>query len=162
MSSENINNASLSTKYQKKTDIEHILTVPDTYIGSIEKVDSDMWILNDEGTKIIEKNIKAVLNCTPEFLNKFVNKDIEYMRITLGDSRHPENIEAMEAFNVSSFNYFWHEEDDFTLTSKGFIWSYPKKYNNLYEGKKQVILDFSKTPQINEDCYGICLDYIIS
>ncbi len=60
MSSENINNASLSTKYQKKTDIEHILTVPDTYIGSIEKVDSDMWILNDEGTKIIEKNISYI------------------------------------------------------------------------------------------------------
>ena len=52
--------SNLSTKYQKKSDIEHILTVPDTYIGSIEKVDSDMWILNEDGSKIIEKNISYI------------------------------------------------------------------------------------------------------
>ena len=50
----------LSNKYQKKTDIEHILSNPDTYIGSVEEVDSEQWILNDDGDKIIEKNIKYI------------------------------------------------------------------------------------------------------
>ena len=50
----------LATKYQKKTDIEHILSNPDTYIGSVEEVDTDLWILNDAGDKIIEKNIKYI------------------------------------------------------------------------------------------------------
>ena len=48
----------LANKYQKKTDIEHILSNPDTYIGSVEEVDTDLWIL--EGDKIIEKNIKYI------------------------------------------------------------------------------------------------------
>jgi len=36
--------ATLSQKYQKKTDKQHILDNPDTYIGSVENVDSDMWV----------------------------------------------------------------------------------------------------------------------
>jgi DNA topoisomerase-2 len=50
----------LATKYQKKTDIEHILSNPDTYIGAVEEVDSDLWILGETGDKIIEKNIKYI------------------------------------------------------------------------------------------------------
>ena len=26
-----------------------------------------------------------------------------------------------------SLNYFWHQTDDFTLTSHGYIWTYPGK-----------------------------------
>ena len=36
---------SLGQKYQKKTDREHILDNPDTYIGSIENVMSDDMFL---------------------------------------------------------------------------------------------------------------------
>ena len=36
---------------------QHILDNPDTYIGSVEHVESVQWILNGEGNKIVEKNI---------------------------------------------------------------------------------------------------------
>ena len=49
----------LANKYQQKSDKQHILDNPDTYIGSVENVDADMWILNEEN-KIIEKNIKYI------------------------------------------------------------------------------------------------------
>ena len=26
-------------------------------------------------------------------------------------------------------HYFWHQEDDYTITSKGIIWAYPGKVN---------------------------------
>jgi len=59
--------ATLANKYQQKTDKQHILDNPDTYIGSVEEVDSDVWIINDttpsdnvNGCKIIEKNIKYI------------------------------------------------------------------------------------------------------
>uniref|UniRef100_A0A6C0IKY0 DNA topoisomerase (ATP-hydrolyzing) n=1 Tax=viral metagenome TaxID=1070528 RepID=A0A6C0IKY0_9ZZZZ len=53
-------NDELSTKYQQKTDKQHILDNPDTYIGSIEQIDSDLWIL-DEGTgKIFQKEINYI------------------------------------------------------------------------------------------------------
>ena len=41
-------------KYQKKTDREHILDNPDTYIGSVELIQSNEYILNS-GTGSIEK-----------------------------------------------------------------------------------------------------------
>ena len=53
-------NTTLTNKYQQKTDKEHILDNPDTYIGSVEHVDSHQWILNDTGNKIYEKNISYI------------------------------------------------------------------------------------------------------
>ena len=50
----------LANKYQQKTDKEHILSNPDTYIGSVEKIDADLWILDETGDKIIEKNINYI------------------------------------------------------------------------------------------------------
>ena len=54
------NSEELSNKYQQKTDKQHILDNPDTYIGSVEHIESDLWILNNEQTKIIEKNISYI------------------------------------------------------------------------------------------------------
>jgi len=50
----------LSNKYQQKTDRDHILDNPDTYIGSVEHVDSHMWIFDNELNKVIEKNINYI------------------------------------------------------------------------------------------------------
>jgi DNA topoisomerase-2 len=55
----------LSEKYQQKTDKQHILDNPDTYIGSIEEVDTDLWIADETDTentkpKIVSKNIKYI------------------------------------------------------------------------------------------------------
>jgi DNA topoisomerase-2 len=63
----------LSNKYQKKTDIEHILSNPDTYIGSVEEVDSEQWILSVDGDKIIEKNIKYISGLFKLFDEGIVN-----------------------------------------------------------------------------------------
>jgi DNA topoisomerase-2 len=50
----------LSNKYQQKTDKQHILDNADTYIGSVEHNDLNIWILNEICDKIIEKNISYV------------------------------------------------------------------------------------------------------
>ena len=50
----------LANKYQQKTDKQHILDNPDTYIGSVEKIDSQQWVLNDDNSKIFEKNIEYI------------------------------------------------------------------------------------------------------
>ena len=38
---------------------------------------------------------------------------------------HCKNIPALEYFDSSNFHYFWHQNDSYTLTSKGHIWIYP-------------------------------------
>jgi len=65
--SANANNADLFFDVQQKTDKQHILDNPDTYIGSVESIDADMWIMSEDGDnqsaspyKIIEKNINYV------------------------------------------------------------------------------------------------------
>ena len=53
---ETIDNA-LATKYQQKTDKQHILDNPDTYIGSIEIIDSELYVMNEiDGKNIIKEN----------------------------------------------------------------------------------------------------------
>jgi DNA topoisomerase-2 len=64
----NNSNQALADKYQQKTDKQHILDNPDTYIGSVEKVEADLWILgktegNAEGNtddKIVERHITYI------------------------------------------------------------------------------------------------------
>jgi len=46
----------LSLKYQQKTDKQHILDNPDTYIGSVEKVEADLWVLSQAKSGATEVN----------------------------------------------------------------------------------------------------------
>jgi DNA topoisomerase II len=51
----------LTAKYQQKTDKQHILDNPDTYIGSIENIESNMWIMDSgETPKIIEAPMQYI------------------------------------------------------------------------------------------------------
>jgi len=50
----------LSKKYQKKSDKEHVLDNPDTYIGSIEKISSNVHIYDEATHKIVEKQITYI------------------------------------------------------------------------------------------------------
>lgn len=50
----------LATQYQRKTDKQHILDNPDTYIGSVENVDSQMWVYDDETNKIVLRDIEYI------------------------------------------------------------------------------------------------------
>lgn len=47
-------------RYTKKTQLEHILLRPDTYIGSVEKHGQLMWVFDAESNKIINRNISYV------------------------------------------------------------------------------------------------------
>ena len=53
-------NEALSEQYQQKTDKEHILDNPDTYIGSVENIDSNLWVFDDESNSIKLKTIEYI------------------------------------------------------------------------------------------------------
>jgi DNA topoisomerase II len=62
-SSHSANEKSIEQIYQKKTQLEHILLRPDSYIGSIQKMTQPMWILSGSSSassKIIQKTITYV------------------------------------------------------------------------------------------------------
>lgn len=78
---------------------------------------------------------------------------------------HCKNIEALYEFTHATrgYNYFWHQEDDFTLTSTTHIWTYPGK---TYTPKSVIVMPEwnIKLERFGEllayNCYGICSDYI--
>lgn len=72
---------------------------------------------------------------------------------------HAKNIEAIvEMKKEKNINCFWHQKDDITLTSKGYIWAYP--------GKQPIKNSIAVLPEIYQDnldvCKGICSDHIIN
>ncbi|KAK3758650.1 hypothetical protein RRG08_013319 [Elysia crispata] len=46
--------------YQKKTQLEHILLRPDTYIGSVESVTQPMWVMDTEANQMVQRDITFV------------------------------------------------------------------------------------------------------
>ncbi|XP_014482998.1 PREDICTED: DNA topoisomerase 2 isoform X2 [Dinoponera quadriceps] len=46
--------------YQKKSQLEHILLRPDTYIGSVEPITEMMWVFDKEKEMMVQKDIKYV------------------------------------------------------------------------------------------------------
>ena len=53
-------NTDLSKQYQRKSDKQHILDNPDTYIGSIENVDANMWVFDEESKRVVLKEIEYI------------------------------------------------------------------------------------------------------
>ena len=51
---------SVEQTYQKLTQHQHILQRPDTYVGSIETVTSDMWVFNTEAGRMEQRKLSYV------------------------------------------------------------------------------------------------------
>jgi len=74
---------------------------------------------------------------------------------------HAKNIEALAHMTDNGVNCFWHQSDDVTLTSNGYIWT----HSDYYEyGPKSIACHMNKLTkqdlEIYKDCYGICSDFI--
>jgi hypothetical protein len=71
---------------------------------------------------------------------------------------HCKNYNAVHLFNQTDFNWFWHNVDDMTLTSRGYIWVYP--------GKQPIYNSIAVMPEMYNDdvthCAGICSDVILN
>jgi DNA topoisomerase-2 len=50
----------LAKQYQRKTDKQHILDNPDTYIGSVENVDAQLWVYDDATNRIVLREVEYV------------------------------------------------------------------------------------------------------
>lgn len=87
--------------------------------------------------------------------------DISFL-FTHGLWIHAKNIEALEKLKGTCLNYFWHENDRYTLTSRGFIWAYPG--SPLTENIICVMPE-NAVPQYTKDekmkALGICSDYVM-
>ena len=93
--------SNLSNKYQQKTDKQHILDNPDTYIGSVEKIDANVWILNEDNTKIIEKNITYIPGLFKLFDEGIVNCRDHVIRMQQASNSNIENALPVSYIDVT-------------------------------------------------------------
>jgi len=71
----------LAKQYQRKTDKQHILDNPDTYIGSIENIESEMWVYDDATERIVLRNMEYVPGLYKLFDEGIVNCRDHVMRM---------------------------------------------------------------------------------
>lgn len=85
----------LSQKYQRKTDKQHILDNPDTYIGSVEKIETNNWVYEDG--KIINKLCtyipglyklfdEGIVNCRDHVIRMLNKTPVTYIDITIHEN----------------------------------------------------------------------------
>ena len=70
---------------------------------------------------------------------------------------HCKNLEALTRLgNFKDLNIFWHEEDTYTLTSKGYIWAYPGV------DKNECVVEVNLSGDIKDTYpFAVCTDYPI-
>jgi len=96
----------LANKYQQKTDKQHILDNPDTYIGSVENVDSDVWVLNEPTESggqmtIFQKNIKYIPGLYKLFDEGIVNCRDHVIRMAQAVSKKTPNSIPVSYIDIS-------------------------------------------------------------
>tara|TARA_B110000977_G_C11088820_1_gene495918 strand:- start:2136 stop:5582 length:3447 start_codon:yes stop_codon:yes gene_type:complete len=108
------NSQELAKKYQKKSDKQHVLDNPDTYIGSIENINTNIYIFDSQEKKIIEKPINYVPGLYKLFDEGIVNcRDHAIRMQQLIESNVKEKNYPVTNINISI------EDDIVTLYNDG-------------------------------------------
>jgi len=86
--------------------------------------------------------------------------EVKYNFLTLNKLwLHAKNGNALYLLlKDNNCNVFYHTDEDWILTSKKYIWTYPNK--TLYPNSICVLPELGFNGNIKE-CHGICSDYIV-
>lgn len=68
---------------------------------------------------------------------------------------HAKNLESLQGMLDNNIHCFWHQTDDYTLTSKGYIWTFPEKE----VCGRSVIVHKGPDWRDKYNCYAVCTDY---
>jgi len=133
---------------------------PDYIQEALDKgydVEIDVWYINNEYFFGHDEPKYKI-----DDIEKLYKKDFEKLWL------HCKNLEALyemsflKLWKYKYSNFFWHQNDDFTLTNNGFIWTYPDK-KLTYLNSICVLPELSNyTNDELNFCYGICSDFIAS
>ena len=74
---------------------------------------------------------------------------------------HAKNLAALHFLTCTNLNCFWHENDAYTLTSHGYIWTFPGQQlakNSVMVMPEHVDTTLDLARQAT--CYAVCSDYV--
>lgn len=115
-------------------------------------VEIDVWLI---GSTLFLGHDKPQYEVSDEFIEDI--KEYSWF--------HCKNIQALEYLKnrYKDINYFWHQSDDYTITSFGYFWTYPGKMivKNSVLVLPEIIDPELEVAMISSGPYGICTDYPI-
>ena len=134
----------------------------------------------DGPDKSRENSIRAIQECITKGLSVEVDLRVHNNKLYLGHDEpqyeiddeflfynkqwlwiHCKDVEALNrASKVGKANYFWHDTDDYTMTSCGYVWAYPGKQS---AGSLCILVmpeNYWSPKEIKENnTFGVCTDY---
>jgi hypothetical protein len=121
----------------------------DNAIASGFDVEIDVWI---DGYEIFLGHDEPQY----EIADQFLEKRRHYIWC------HAKNIQALKYLLDNKFHVFFHDKDDYTLTSEGYIWAYPG--TELVKGAICVMPENADDPEYLAKnihlIHGVCSDYV--
>ena len=93
--------STLAKTYQKKTDREHILDNPDTYIGSIEYVESKDFLFDKHENKILYKDFNYIPGLYKLFDEGIVNCRDHVIRMDEKINNNPDDKTFIPVSNIN-------------------------------------------------------------
>lgn len=126
---------------------------PAQIMRALEKrfdVEIDVWVVDN---RIYFGHDEPKYECPEDFLIRIIEKSWF----------HCKNLNALYYLpkKFPGIKYFWHQSDDFTLTSDQYIWTYPGK---LITDKSILVLpellsDDELKNMLEQNPYGVCTDW---
>ena len=106
----------LAQQYQKKTDKQHILDNPDTYIGSIENVVQNCYIYDEDNKKIISKEMNYIPGLYKLFDEGIVNCRDHVVRM---DQKINDEKGEVKNYPVSRIDVEFNDDGSITMLNDG-------------------------------------------
>lgn len=138
----------LAQQYQRKTDKQHILDNPDTYIGSVENVDAQMWVFHDETNRIRLTDIEyipglyklfdeGIVNCRDHVIRMIQSTNIEKKFVTYIDTTIQEDGTIIMANDGNGIDIAKHPEYDLWIPEM--IFGHLRTSTNYNKEEKKIV-----------------------
>ena len=128
--------------------------------GNLEGINTELENKPEQITKVINVGFDVEIDLRTKNGKLFLGHDypqykIDYEWLETNNKSlwiHAKDYESVDFLRTTNFNWFWHDKDEMTLTSHGYIWSNIGKYVN---NGITVCLDYQELPSY---ILGVCTD----
>jgi DNA topoisomerase-2 len=138
----------LAAQYQRKTDKQHILDNPDTYIGSIENVDANMWVFDEATNKIVLRDIEyipglyklfdeGIVNCRDHVIRMIHSSMIEKKFVTFIETTITEDGTITLTNDGNGIDIAKHPEYDLWIPEM--IFGHLRTSTNYNKDEKKIV-----------------------
>ena len=100
-----VSDKKVEDKYKKYELLEHILALPDTYIGSIEPQKITSFIYDEETKKMVSNDLTYIPGLLKIFDEVIVNAIDHSMRLRADEAKGKEDIKHVKNIKVSIDNW---------------------------------------------------------